>query len=72
MSTLINALIFMNHSYKMCVRVLRAKMCKIHTRLICKKFIKNLQQANKIRLTYRTRNKVTMDLNLSMISCFLW
>jgi hypothetical protein len=62
----------MNRTYKKCVKILKSKMIQIHTRLLCKKFIKNLYHANKTRLTNRIRNKVTIDLNLSMISCCLW
>lgn len=70
--TMISSIVFMQKLLKVSRRVSKQKCKKMQAELLCQKFYKNLVHANKMRLAFRTRNKLAMDLNLGVISCCLW
>ena len=50
----------------------RRKMMKVQTNVLCKKFMKNLLKANKMRITFRNRNKGALEINTQAITCLLY
>ena len=57
---------------KQSLKITKKKIKETHINILCRKFIKNLMHANKIRLANKNRNKVSMDLNLSAIGSILF
>lgn len=72
MITLTISLTFIERMHKISKKLYKERMMKIHSNLICKRWIKNLINSNRMKFGTRVRNKMSMDLNLSAISCILW
>ena len=47
-------------------------MIRVTINMMCKRFIKNMHKTNKMRISYRNRNRTSCNLNLSAISCLFY
>ena len=69
---LVYAAKFIKKTNSIGIEIAKARTQEIKLNLLCKKFVKKLHAANKMRLSIRNRNTMTPDLNIRFISCFLF
>lgn len=63
---------FIEKIQSIALNIYKHKIMKIHADILCKRFIKNLMSSNKLRAGIKVKNKMSIDINLSAISCILY
>lgn len=54
------------------IKIENKKIKSIMSNLLCKKFMKNMYKANKMRMSIRNRNRTSCHLNLGAVSCLFY
>ena len=63
---------FLNKINLIGIQISKEKTKNIKISLACRKFYNKLEKANKMKLPFRGRNKVSTDLNVKAISCMIY
>ena len=72
LARLLLAVKFSHQVHQRGVAISRMKMKQMQANLLCKRFIRKMFQANKMRVSYFNRNKMAPDLTLRFMSCLLY
>ena len=63
---------FMSKMYSQKIKACGQKIKAIKLNLVCKKFIKKMHNANKVRMPQKNRDKLGLSLNIAATSCILF